>query len=348
MASKKRTAEETDPIVDGPDADEEASHVDKKPKITSTVSKKRGAPADTDDAQPPAKKARADDDDDAQGEKRSAADAGLDDSSAPSSKSVAKKQKTPSAAAAAAVPIPTTKEQARSPYIFYPDCYDKLDPQKITFSKDPITSRDKSGDMVFMSYLFDDGTEKKLMVQTPNAMFSPTGVTTWKDGNFSILLSCGKNWSEDPMMSAFRAVNDKIQKRCIEMVCEKKWNGSGSHDPETLQDSFSDIVFVGENKETGEPYPPSIKLSVNINGSDATELFEKVQTEEGGSVMTCILPTDVTKGCGVTGIINYAWVFRKKAKKGFSFSSRTNLFQGRVFPPSSVGCIDRNACAIQD
>ena len=283
----------------------------------------------------------------------------VDDEDVPACKEpLAKKARKPAAAAAAAapqgiaapiVPAPVQQKQVRSKYVFYPDIYDQFDASKIAFAKDPQASRDGSGEILFLSYLFEDGMHP-LMVQTPNAMHSPTGITVWKDGKCSILLSAGHGWEDTPLMVKFKQIADAIQMRCIEITCEKGWNKGGNQNPEIVQESFTNLMFVGEDKETGTAYPPSLKASVIIEGPSKTELFEKIVEEDGSVVMNGLIPSDVNRGCGITGIIHIPWVFRKKAKKGWMFSIRSNLFQARVFSPSSTGGFGaaRSGCAVYD
>ncbi len=83
-----------------------------------------------------------------------------------------------------------------------------------------------------------------------------------------MLLSGGRDWEQNVLMVKFRTIMDSIQKRCIEAVAEKGWNLNGSQDPEIIQESFTDLMFVGTNEGTGESYPPSVKATVVIDGKD--------------------------------------------------------------------------------
>lgn len=275
----------------------------------------------------------------------------VDDTDEPATTSVRKRDRDEPApvvaAAAAALPAPVSQKQTRNKYVFYPDVYDEFDAGKISFAKDPQESRDGSGEILFMSYLFEDGL-KPLMVQTPNAMHTPTGITVWKDGKCSILLSAGRQWEESTLMVKFKTILDSIQMRCIEVTCEKGWNRGGNQTPELVQESFTSLMFVGEEKDTGIPYPPSIKASVTVEGPSKTELFEKVVREDGTACMNGIISRDVIKGCGVTAIIHIPWIFRKKAKKGWSFSIRANLAQARVYPPTPPNGFNRGEMAVFD
>ena len=259
------------------------------------------------------------------------------------------KKAAPSPPKAADAPEIVQQKQVRSKYVFYPDIYDTFDPNKIAFAKDPQASRDGSGEILYLSYLFEDGLQP-LMVQSPNAMHSPTGITIWKDGKASILLSAGRGWEDLPLMVKFKQIMDAIEQRCVEVTCEKGWNKGGSQDPQIVQECFTDVMFIGENKESGEQYPPSTKATVILDGQSASELFEKVIDGNGDPLMRPLIPGDVDKGCGVTAILHIQWIFRKKAKKGWAFSIRSNLFQARVFPPSSQGGsgFARGGCAIYD
>jgi hypothetical protein len=195
-----------------------------------------------------------------------------------------------------------------------------------------------------MSYLFEDGI-KPLMIQTPNAIYSPTGINIWQDGKASILLSGGRDWLNNNLIVEFKALMDAIQKRCVEAVADKAWNLNGSQDPLVIKDSFSDLMFIGTKEDTGEPYPPSLKAAVNIDGKDPIELFEKVS--DNPPIYNCLIPSDVKQGCNVTAIIHVPWIFRKKAKKGWSFSIRSTLYQARVFPYAGAS-MPRNGCAVME
>ena len=213
------------------------------------------------------------------------------------------------------------------------------------FAKDPIKSREGGGEMLYMSYLFDDGV-KPIMVQTPNAMYSPTGINVWADGKASILLSGGRDWEQNALMVQFYALMTAISKRCVEIVAEKGWNTNGSQDPLVIHDAFSELMFCGVKEETGEKYPPSIKAAVVIDGKDPVELFEKVS--DNPTVFNCLIPSDVKNGCGATAIIHIPWIFRKKAKKGWAFSIRTTLYQARIFPSVGGAAMPRGGCAVMD
>lgn len=174
------------------------------------------------------------------------------------------------------------------------------------------------------------------------------------------MLSGGRDWSENPLMVEFRAIMDAIQKRCIEAVAEKGWNTNGSPDPQIIQESFSDLMYVGVKEDTGEEYPPSVKAAVVVNGKDPVyhfltrfltkfkkvELFEKVSDDP--PVYNCLIPSDVKQGCGVTAIIHLRWIFRKKAKRGWAFSIRTDLCQARIFPYAGGSIMPRGGCAVVD
>ena len=226
--------------------------------------------------------------------------------------------------------------QIRNKYVFYPDQYDTFDPTKILFSKDPQQSKDGSGEILFMSYAFEDGS-RPLMIRTPSAMHSPTGITTWKNGGTTLLLSAGRGWDGVPTMVKFKQVVDSIQKRCIETVCEKNWNKGGSSSPEIVQELYTDVMGEAEDKQTGAQYPPSIKVNFILDGTARSELFEKIEKGDGSYLTHGIVPNDVGKGFSMTAILHFPWVFRRKAKKGWSFSTRCNLFQARVFPPTCGG-----------
>lgn len=268
-------------------------------------------------------------------------DAKIDDVAPPSEEPVTKKPRSE------AVPPAVEQKQIRSKYVFYPDMYDTFDSQKISFGKDPQVSRDGSGEILFMSYLFDDGLQP-LLLQTPNAMHSPTGITTWKDGKSSILLSTGREWDSAPLMIKFKALIDSIQQRCIETVCAKGWNKGCPNTPEEIKACFTDLMFVGTEAESGTPYPPSIKATVLIDGPSKAELFEKVVHLDGTTALNCLIPSDVPKGCGTTAIIQIPWIFRKKAQRGrgWNFSIRATLYQARIFPPAAQGSLTRGGCAV--
>jgi hypothetical protein len=226
--------------------------------------------------------------------------------------------------------IPRTEgvKVLRSKYIFYPDIYSTFDPSKIVFSKDAARSRDGSGEILWMTYAFADGT-KPLQVQTPNAMYSPTGIMMWKDGKSTLLLSAGQDWEQNEKMVEFKKIVDSIEDAAVDAVIEKNWNTGGSKDPSVVRETFVHVMFTGNNKETGVEYPPSMKANVTLDGELRSDLFDFVNNDP-----VEIVPADVEKGCGVTAIIEFPWVFKRGSKRNWSFNIRSNLTQARIFPPS--------------
>lgn len=261
--------------------------------------------------------------------KRSADEAGVADDGQPPAKAQALDPET-----AAAPPV---EEPSR--HIIYPGrieglqgcvTYDDFDSQRVVFAKEPQRSSDGSGELLYVSYQFADGSFP-LLIQTPNATYSPTGINVYKDGNASMILSCGRDWEQSTPLVKFHAICEAIQRRCVEVVVEKGWNANGSQEPEAVAKLFNDVMGSGTNPETGQPYPPSMRVAVRVTGEKAVELYKKVD----GVAMPCI-PADAVKGCSITGIVEFGWIFRKKNKKEWSFSVRTTLTQAYVWPRLSV------------
>jgi hypothetical protein len=165
------------------------------------------------------------------------------------------------------------------------------------------------------------------------------GVHVWKDGKSSALLSLGRDYQSDNLMSQFRQICDGIQNRAAEIVVEKGW--MGSRDIEVVKNQFSPLVFVGTNDETGEPYPPSLKATVIVSGKDKSEFFEFSNTPP----LKSLIPGDLDGPCSMTAVLHVAWVFAKRAKKGPEFSIRCTLFQG-IVESSGTGAGPRKGCAV--
>ena len=246
------------------------------------------------------------------------------------------------------IPRPVQQKKERSPYVFYPDIYDTFDAAKIGFAKDPQKSREGNGDMLFMCYLFPDSMQP-LMIQTPNAMFSPTGINMGGAGKPSMLLSAGQDWENNPLMVKFKGIMDAIQQRVIDVAVEKSWNDPFPSTAEQIRANFSDIMFVGISKKTKLPFNPSVK-AVILSGKDATELYGKdIVGPDGSTAAECLLPGDVDKCCSVTGILHFPWAYKKNGKKANEFSVRSNMFQARIFPSSGgFMSMSHDGCAIAD
>lgn len=283
----------------------------------TTNSKKRQASGPSDDNE--LKKVKKDVDDDA--------DAATDE------------QQHPPAAPSAPAPSPPQVAQAvvRSQFTIYADMYDEFDPNCIEFSKDPQASREGGGQMVFMLYRYKikplDGqgeprfVSKPLLVQTPNSMFMPTGVTVWKDGKASMLLSLGRDWESNPLYVKFRAVLDSIQNRICQMIISKEWNNPQPNTMEAVVPQMTGIMTADIDAK-GEPYPPSMKASVIVSGKDASEFFEFAPRPP----LMAMTIGDVLPKSTATTILNFPWVYRKKDKKCWRFSARVNAFQSIIEP----------------
>jgi len=254
-----------------------------------------------------------------------------------------------------APPPPPPQEVRRNDFVIYPDQYSSFDPARIVFSKDPVPSREGGGQMIYMSYIYEeasapagpDGTKptktKPLLIQTPNSIYAPAGVHTWKDGKMSMLLSAGRDWEANPVMVAFKALMDSIGERCAEATVEKGWGGDVHPDLDSVRDQYTPIMFISCG-EKGEAYPPSIKASVLTTGGSAckTEFFEY----SARPPLPPMVAADVVGGSSVTAILHLAWVYRKKGKRGFDFSVRVNLFQAVVELANSGTAIQRDGCAV--
>lgn len=253
---------------------------------------------------------------------------------APASDEPPKKKQRPDEAAPAA----PAQQVMRSAHILYPDQYGSFDPKKIAFAPTAQPAREGGGQILFMSYVYPDGQTRPLLVHTPRGMHAPMGVKLWKDGKSSALLSLGREFAADPLMSQFRVICDAVQQRCAEVAVEKGW--MGSRDLEATKNQFSPLVFVGSS-DKGEPYPPSLKATVIVSGKDKSEFFEYSNTPP----LKSLIPGDLEGTCTMTAVLHLAWVFAKKAKKGTEFSIRCNLFQGIVEGNAGSSAL-RNGCAV--
>jgi len=247
----------------------------------------------------------------------------------------------PLAPAPAPVQTPVVQEIKRSPHIIYPDQYKVFDKKLIAFSKDPQASREGGGQILFMSYIYqttDPATgavrsaTKPFMLNTPNGMHLPTGITTWPDGKVTTLLSTGREYEANPIMGDLRQVFDEIQTRCIEIIIEKEWNSPNPNTVEAITDNFTPIMFVGMGTK-GEQYPPSIKASVTVVGNGRTEIFQYMPKPP----LPTMLPAEVVPGSSGTAVVHIPWIYRKKLGKLWKFSVRLNVFQLVAELPSAGG-----------
>lgn len=226
---------------------------------------------------------------------------------------------------------PQLQEVIRSPYVIYPDQYSKFDVKRVSFGKEPQVSNEGSGQILFISYMYEN-VLKPLLIQTPNGMHAPTGAVVWPDGKASMLLSVGRDWEINPLMVTFKTIIDSIQKRCEEVVADKQWNSPGTNEISAIHEGFTPIAFIGEGQK-GELYPPSIKGSLIMAGNNKTELH----AYSGAPPYRPMVLGDVVPGSSVTAIVQLAWMFRKKSKKSWQFSVRVNVFQAVVEVPKSGG-----------
>lgn len=235
---------------------------------------------------------------------------------------------------------PVVQEIKLSPHVIYPDQYGNFDKKLMTFSKDPVNTKDGGGQSLYISYVYQTANPtsgaitsatKPLMINTPNGMHLPTGITTWNDGKYSTLLSTGHDGvATNPVMAAFQKLFADIQTRCIEIIMEKQWNSPNPNTFEAISDNFTPIMFEGMDAK-GKTYPPSIKATVIVDGKNRTEVFEYSSKPP----MHVLMPSQVLPGSAGTAIIHVPWIYRKKSGKLWKFSVRVNLFQMVVELPSS-------------
>lgn len=253
----------------------------------------------------------------------------------------------PAAVPSSPGPASRSQEIIRNPYVLYPP-YDTFNPALILFAKDPQPSKEGSGQILFLMYMYEvaqsDGQKrvvtKPLLIQTPNGMHSPVGVTVWPDGKASTLLSCGRDWEANALMVAFKQVLDQIQERCCNIVVDKQWNSPQSNEISAVRELFTPLVFVSES-EKGEVRPPSLKASVILTGASRTEFFEFADKPP----MREMVAGDVAGGSSMTMILHIAWVYRKKNKKVWQFSIRATAFQAVVELPGSAN-LSRKGCSV--
>lgn len=247
-------------------------------------------------------------------------------------------------------PIPPRDEQTppappavqvvkRNPCVIYPDQYESFDPKLLAIAKDAEKSREGGGEIRYISYVYQvkdpetgviRAVTKPLLINTPNGMYLPTGVTTWPDGKITTLLSMGRDWEMNPMMVQFKKICRDIQDFVIQSIVDKEWNVGCTNTFDAVAEQFTDFMFEGMGPK-GEQYPPSIKASVIVTGKMRTEIFEFAPKPP----LRPMIPAEVIGGSSITAIIHIPWIYRKKDGKKWKFSMRSNLFQGVVELPSS-------------
>lgn len=265
-------------------------------------------------------------------------------------------EEAPSAQQQVPPPAPAAQVIKRNPYVIYPDQYAEFDKSRIIFSKDPVQSTEGGGMLLFMQYLFSvpdpaTGTVKSvpkpLCINTPNGMHMPKGITLWKDGKSSALLSLGRDWESIEVKIAFRKLVDDIINRCNEVIAEKSWNSPFPNTKEAIQANFTPFLFCGMS-ENGEQYPPSFKASVIVSSKSGplTEVYEYSDKLP----LPALLPTEVPNGSAASAIVHITWVYRKKAGSCFKYSLRANMVQAVVEKPtkqrSSGGAQEAPVCSV--
>jgi hypothetical protein len=224
--------------------------------------------------------------------------------------------------------------ELESKHIIYPKIYGEFDPNKIVFEDEYFTPEDGGGGiMIYMFYLFDDG-QFPLLIQTPNAMFTPTGVKLWKDGKATIIISAGKDWQNNPLIIMFKQIMDAIQERCVEYIFAKKLGNHPNSDKASIANAFTSIMPEDSvNEKTGVKYDPSINVGVKLSGNETSEFMEKIS--ENPPKYNYYLPRAVDKPCGLSAVIEFRWLYKKPGKKGCSFSVKMGLTQARIYPQTN-------------
>jgi len=220
----------------------------------------------------------------------------------------------PLAAPTTQVSGPIVQEIKRSPHVIYPDQYKSFAKKLMAFSKDPQASREGGGQILFMSYVYqaaDPATgvvrtaTKPFMLNTPNGMHLPTGITTWPDGKVTTLLSTGREYEANQAMTDLRQIFDEIMVGCVEVIIEKEWNSPNPNTVEAVTDNFTPVMFVGMGAK-GEQYPPSIKASVTVVGNGRTEIFQYAPKPP----LPTMLPAEVIPGsAGMFSHYAYSFIY---------------------------------------
>lgn len=281
--------------------------------------------------------------------KRTAEEAGLDTQQAPAPlQAQAQAQEellvTADAAAAAAAAEPVAEEQQPVPKkeseeVIYPKDYSKFDPNNIVFPKDPQPSSDGSGEFIYMNYIYPNGVQGQLLIQTPNNMFIAGGVKTFADGKSSCLISFGDGWeTSNPLIVEFNEILKSIRNKCIGMIIARKW--MHPYKADAVAGMVEQIARVGTNKKTGESYSPAISASVSMDGMNRASFYQVINDKT-----VRMSPMDVTMGSAATSIINLQWVFRKSARNSWAFSIKPTLKQAVIFL-APAGGVESTACNI--
>jgi hypothetical protein len=252
------------------------------------------------------------------------------------------------------------------PTMFYPPgllmsnpnamSYASFDPECVIADGDAQNSqKGVGGKMLFLKYMDKArGVAFPLCIQSPK-VFLPAGVGVYAEKgpnekpNVNALCSLGREWGDNPNMTAFRELCDSVQQACHRLTINKGMNEPFCKDIDSVAKSFTPFVNVTERPDPNDPsrlitYPPSFKLVINTAVNNATILVMEVKDSKGVSNFEPIPYASVLKGSSITPMIHFNWIFRKRAKNGYAFNIRASMHQAIVEPPGggSGGSEDGN------
>lgn len=225
-----------------------------------------------------------------------------------------------------------TIEPKRGESVIYPEEYSTFDVNKILFPSELIACKVGGGDMGFIYMKTTDGP-KSIHIQSP-VLMTPTGITQFSDGKFSMIGSLGKNYMECPSLVEFRNLTDRIEDRVARWLLEKDLASLDVRKKlnlEAIKERFSRMVTEGINKKTKETFSAALSMIVTIaetKSSKATKFFKPVINRKTGK--KAYLPAtaaDISKGSKVIIIFEIPWIHRKPDKGSYSFSIHARAAQ---------------------
>jgi hypothetical protein len=257
-------------------------------------------------------------------------------------------------AAAAAVAVPSVivsvparvvQEAVRNQYVIYPDQYRAFQAPRISFAAKIIekkatdAKKGGGGEMLFMNYVYPDGATKPLCVQAP-MLFAVRGVQKWEDGGMSMLLSFGRDWEKNDTLVGFQAIANAVWKAACDAIVERSWDKPKFRTGEALESVVTRIVDVGRNKDTDEPYPPSMRAVVDTQASRRSAFFLYPTNAP-------MPPADIAdSGANVEAIVTFDWIFRRRNRGDVVYSIHVSISQALVRPGGVASALPAGRCCV--
>lgn len=235
-----------------------------------------------------------------------------------------------------------TSEVKKSNFIIYPP-YDDFEVSRISLEKDTTSCR-QGGELKFIRYHYATGDMDHvgpLLIQTPKDLFTPTGCNSYGNGSdeksMSLLISMGNDWESNTDIKKFVEVIGAIHVQVAKLMKLAKFHVSENEDPQKVcDDKFNPIIFVGMKKDTDEPYPPSMKVSVNITGTNKSQIFQEKNLDDGRSAIVGVPPCEVRSSSTLTSVVNIQWVFARRQRNSWAFNLKCTMFQAIVKPAGEL------------